>query len=515
MKHFLPILILLQACSHTDFAQQYKVVGTGIVDCFDNQAVITCPTSAAQPFYGQFHGVFSPSYTNNGDGTVSDHVTGLMWQRDPDANGNHDGVMTAADKLTWPQIQAKITELNNTAYAGHSDWRIPTIKELYSLTSWTGTDPSVGSSTTNGLIPFLDQSVFAFAWGDMASGERIIDSQYASGTIYPELTASGDTKLFGFNFADGRIKGYDLTMPGGKEKTFSFIAVRGNENYGKNQWVDHGDNTITDEATGLMWAKNDSQLAMNWEDALAYAQTQNNNHYLGYSDWRLPDAKELQSIVDYSRSPGSSNSAAIDPVFNISSLTNEAGVADYPWFWSSTTHRAYNGSAYMAERGVYVCFGRATGWMKLGSNSYYTLVDIHGAGAQRSDPKSGTFVGNYLGVDINGKAVYGLGPQGDVLRVLNYVRLVRNATSTYGTKDHDQAVPASISPNPSVGSIRLHHVSANSEIEIFGADGRKCQYELTGQGSEREALVSAAGLYLIKIHSGTHTQLLKAIVQGK
>jgi hypothetical protein len=44
--------------------------------------------------------------------------------------------------------------------------------------------------------------------------------------------------------------------------------------------------------------------------------------------------KELQSIVDYSRSPDSTGSAAINSIFNITQITNEAGQVDYPCFWS-------------------------------------------------------------------------------------------------------------------------------------------------------------------------------------
>ena len=78
---------------------------------------------------------------------------------------------------------------------------------------------------------------------------------------------------------------------------------------------DNNNGTISDLATGLMWEANDSKKGMNWEDALAYATKKNKEKYLGHSDWRLPNTKELQSIVDYSRSPQITHSAAIDPLF--------------------------------------------------------------------------------------------------------------------------------------------------------------------------------------------------------
>lgn len=47
-----------------------------------------------------------------------------------------------------------------------------------------------------------------------------------------------------------------------------------------------------------MWAKDDSGVKMNWVDALEYAK---NSKLSGYSDWRLPNSKELQSLVDYEK----------------------------------------------------------------------------------------------------------------------------------------------------------------------------------------------------------------------
>ena len=63
-----------------------------------------------------------------------------------------------------------------------------------------------------------------------------------------------------------------------------------------------------------MWMQEDNGEGMLWKDALSYAE---NAEYAGYTNWRLPDAKELQSIVDYSRSPATSGTAAIDPLFSL------------------------------------------------------------------------------------------------------------------------------------------------------------------------------------------------------
>jgi hypothetical protein len=166
---------------------------------------------------------------------------------------------------------------------------------------------------------------------------------------------------------------------------------------------------VTDDATGLMWTQSDSGQGMNWEDALAWAEQRNAENYLGHDDWRLPSAKELHSILDYTRSPDTTGSAAIDPIFSATQITNEAGEPDYPFYWTGTTFLRSIGSATEA---VYVAFGRG-----LGSFDTVNVVDVHGAGCQRSDPKDG---------DPNDFPRWGGGPQGDVGRVFNFVRCVRN-----------------------------------------------------------------------------------------
>ncbi len=213
---------------------------------------------------------------------------------------------------------------------------------------------------------------------------------------------NGDETLFGVNFADGRIKGYGYHRPNSsREKKFYARYVRGGS-YGKNKFKDNGDGTITDQATGLMWSQKDSGKGMNWQEALEYAE---NLSYAGHDDWRLPNAKELQHLVDYSRSPDTTGSAAIDPIFQTTAITNEAGKKDYPYYWTSTTHMD---GPTPGKQAAYVAFGRALGKMR------GRIMDVHGAGAQRSDPKTGSATSR--------------GPQGDMVRVKNYIRLVRGGS---------------------------------------------------------------------------------------
>jgi hypothetical protein len=323
-------MAILPPTGQAQTGDTYPIVDTRQSKCYNDSGVeIICPAEGGA-FYGQDAQYTSnaPSYTDSADGTITDNVTGLMWQQSADTDG--DGDIDAADKLTYTQAGAYC---QNLTLADYTDWRLPDIKQLYSLIDFSG----YNGTDTSGLTPFIDTTYFNFAHGDTGAGERIIDAQYASSTLYVSHTAhDGGSTMFGVNFADGRIKGYGLALFG-QAKTFFVICARGNTSYGVNNFTDNGDSTITDSATGLMWSQNDSGAALNWEQALAWVQTKNAQNYLGHDDWRLPNAKELQSILDYTRSPSTTNSAAIDPIFNATSFTNEGGQTDWPWYGASTT----------------------------------------------------------------------------------------------------------------------------------------------------------------------------------
>ncbi len=365
----------------------YAIVSTNQSSCYDDWNNISCP-SAGEAFFGQdaqYDGA-GPLYRDNGDGTVTDLVTGLMWQQDPGEKQYYD---EAIDAVTSFKL------------AGYTDWRVPTIKELYSLILFSGKDVDPMAEETGNMTPFIDDDTFAFSYGDTSTGDRVIDSQWVTSSIYTDTVMGNEECFFGVNFADGRIKCYPTS-----NKTYFAIYVRGGNNYGKNDFEDNGDNTITDHATGLMWAQQDSGDTLNWGEALDFCESL---QLAGFDDWTLPDVKQLQSLVDYSRSPGKTNSAAIDPIFQTTEITNEMDDSDYGFYWSRTTHVNQQGGSDAA----YVSFGRALGYM----NDHY--MDVHGAGAQRSDPKSGNPEDLPLG----------FGPQGDVRRIYNFARCVRNSGS--------------------------------------------------------------------------------------
>lgn len=69
------------------------------------------------------------------------------------------------------------------------------------------------------------------------------------------------------------------------------------------RFTDNGDGTITDNATGLMWIKDALDPAINmtsreWEDQIDHIEAL---EYAGHADWRMPNAHELQSLVDFTQ----------------------------------------------------------------------------------------------------------------------------------------------------------------------------------------------------------------------
>ncbi len=103
----------------------------------------------------------------------------------------------------------------------------------------------------------------------------------------------------------------------------------------------------------------------------------------------------------------------IDEIFQCTPVQTFFGAEDYAFYWSSTTHDDGRGGANEFTYACYMIFGDAWGFYN------DQIFDIHGSGAQRSDPKSGDRE-DYPYANTSS-------PQGDEQRVFNMVRLVRDA----------------------------------------------------------------------------------------
>jgi hypothetical protein len=140
-------------------------------------------------------------FVDNGDGTVTDNCTGLMWQQHPhDADGDGSFACDADDALWWC---AATTTCFNLRYAGYDDWRLPNIIELQSIVNY-------GSLTSLEFSPLRtrdcgpDQSVYL----------------YWSSTSWPSTTSFFSANAFRVNFHHGDVS------PVSKNDLMFFRAVR-------------------------------------------------------------------------------------------------------------------------------------------------------------------------------------------------------------------------------------------------------------------------------------------------
>ncbi len=170
-----------------------------------------------------------------------------------------------------------------------------------------------------------------------------------------------------------------------------------------------------------MWQKSLPDEKYTYEQCVQWSNTCT---LAGYTDWQLPNAKKLQNIIDYERSPSYTNSPAISSLFDVPVITDESGNDNYPFYLASTTHD----DGPTTNEAAYVCFGEVLDFMEMSPNSgNYFLQDVHGAGAQRSDPKEGD-PDDYP---------YGHGTKRDVIRIYNYIRLVRDVETATSTDKDD------------------------------------------------------------------------------
>lgn len=315
---------------------------TGLTTCFDERTAIECPVedAAYAGQDGQVQAGGPLAYTDGGDGTVTDNVTGLMWQAEPTSS-------------TWADADADAAAADT---GGYDDWRVPTVTELWSLLDLGDegdeSDEAGGSTRRDGL--HLDTDVFGTGEaGPGADPDDGLGARYLTGSGAGSLDGVGTASFFVVDFAAGRVTTI-ATTPAGTDRPLALRLVRGGDGYGEQDLTGNGDGTITDEATGLTWLQADSgdpafaglvagttaaDGTLDWEEALAFCAELD---VAGIDGWRLPNAKELQSLVDGAR-VATGGAPAVDPLFATTAPATGNGPPDPAVdaragaYWTSTT----------------------------------------------------------------------------------------------------------------------------------------------------------------------------------
>lgn len=243
-------------------------------------------------------------FTDNNDGTITDNATGLQWVKQPEliipgAVGVHSSNQIQAAMSTWA---------NGTSYS-LADLTIDSSDSTYWVcaVAHTSLAGSSGSWATETLYTV---------------GTIITDGDDSSVWICAVENTSGTTTM-----SDDRTA--NPTYWTSYDPSFSADRTAHPTYWRQTVW--------TSSADGLT-----SPAYMDWSTAIVSCEAL---EYAGHSDWRLPNIKELQSIVDYS---------TYSPAINGTFFPN--GQSD--GYWSGTTYACYSGGAWVVYFGDgYVNYG--------------------------------------------------------------------------------------------------------------------------------------------------------------
>lgn len=234
--------------------------------CYNDSCDITCPTSQDAAYFGQDayyadRGFCVPRSftvkTLSGQKVVIDNNLGLMWQQD-----------IPSGSYSWGSA---VSYCGNLSYAGYSDWRLPSPKEILTISDAGRYNPALDpvyfpdTSTVDEDTYFWLNKEYVTSYADNAFVFMI----YRGNVFYSKPKTSGHNVMC--------VRGDKLPKPSYTTQTI------------------FGDAVVTDSTTGLMWQKSYRTYG-NWKAALEYCEVLN---YAGYSDWRLPNRDELASLLDY------------------------------------------------------------------------------------------------------------------------------------------------------------------------------------------------------------------------
>lgn len=204
-----------------------------------------------------------------GNGVLHDERYGLYWEI---KSSDEQAFQFAGRQFSRKEFYLDyIQKLNEMRFGGYADWRVPLQAELKTLLDYSRTAPAFDSAA----FDFLRHGEY---WcGPFESGRR-----------------SDVGWIVHLNIGSATLRHETLPAYG--------LAVRGECRLTQpDRFIDNGDGTVTDRATGLMWQQAQNERL----SYLAVMELLKNYELAAYRDWRLPTMQELTTIFDESCEDGS------------------------------------------------------------------------------------------------------------------------------------------------------------------------------------------------------------------
>lgn len=313
---------------------------TGQMTCWDEVgAVIDCATDGR----GQDGDIRAgvewpvPRFTDNGEGQITDNLTGLVWLKDMDCSRGGRSWQQALDFANG--LEDGQCGLTDGSQAG--DWRLPNRNELRSLLDFQNSNPALPAgtpftnfrndlywtSTSYALTPEAAWSTDMRDGASFGTGPKRIAAEVVTAVRNPRFTreavapvlVTGQTLCY--NTRGTVINCAGTGQDGDIRAGVPFVVFRFTRN---------GDGTVTDKLTGLIWLENaDCFGERTWQGSLVLANTLKSG-VCGLTDgsvagdWRLPNVNELTSLLNMQQEPAIDTGAPL-PGRNLS-------------YWTSTTY---------------------------------------------------------------------------------------------------------------------------------------------------------------------------------
>lgn len=307
---------------------------------------------------------------------VRDNVTGLVWEVKTTDDGIHDrkniyrwggktAMLTEAARTKWSEAlfddwNQLLDNSNNTVLCGVKDWRLPTAIELFNIANKGAIEPAIDTD-------YFPNTVSAPYWSSNAhlTLQKALSVNFDNGDINNYFQKESAA----YSYPKHRVR-----LVANTQSTIKYTE-EGKEGMltetPDNRYNSHGNGTVTDKQTGLMWQSCSLGQTWegntctgvvgfyNWQDALAKAQV---DDLANYTDWRLPNANELVSLVAFDRAKPAINLTIFpnSPDRYRLEKRNDGKSEMYGHtYWSATTAKAFkyhhtatiNGGAWVTDLG--------------------------------------------------------------------------------------------------------------------------------------------------------------------